>query len=67
MLIPCLELTELKLPEKEAYKYGHAMFEQLPDIYVDSSKHKQAPSINVLHLSATVMKEGKGEDKEIQL
>ena len=31
----------------------------LPDIYLDSSKHKPAPPITVSNINATVMKVGK--------
>ena len=43
------------------------MFEQLPDIYFDSSKHEQDPSVEVSNINATIMKEENDEDKEIQL
>ena len=43
------------------------MFEQLPDIYVDSSKHKLVSPVNASNINATILKEEKGEDKEIQL
>ena len=44
------------------------MFEQLPDIYVDSKKYKPAPLVNVSHIIAIVMKEGKWyKDTEIHL
>ena len=38
-----LEFKEPNLPEKEGYKEEYVMFEQLPGIYVDSSKYKPAP------------------------
>ena len=47
------------LPEKEGYEYGYTMFEQLPDIYVDSSQHEPAASVDVSNINATIMKEGK--------
>ena len=60
-----LELTESNLPEI-CYEYGYTMFEQLPDLYVDSSKHKPIPLVNVSNINATVMNQEKGEDIEIQ-
>ena len=36
-------------PEKEGYEYGYAMYKQLPDINVDSSKQE-------LVLSACIIK-----------
>ena len=48
-----LELTEMNPPEKEGYEYRYAMFEQLPYIYVDSSKHKPVLAINVSNIDAT--------------
>ena len=47
----------------EGYKYQYARFEQLPDVYVDSSKHKLAPNVNVSNIN-TIVREEKGEDKE---
>ena len=41
------ELTEPNVPGKESYEYGHAMFVQLPDIYVDSSRDKPVTHVNV--------------------
>ena len=58
-----LELTELNLPEKEGYEYGYTMFEKLPVICVDSSKHKPAPLTDVSNLNVDVMKEEKIDDK----
>ena len=43
------------------------MYEQLPDIYVDSSKHEPAPSVDVSNISATIMRKENDKDKEIQL
>ena len=45
------------------------MFKQLPDIHVDSSKHKPISPVNVLHVNATVVKEerGKGNDTYLSL
>ena len=43
------------------------MFEQLADIYVDSSKHEPAPSIDAANINASIIKGGNDEDKEIQL
>ena len=37
------------------------LFEQLSDIYVDSSKHKPVPPVNVSNIDATVVKEDRGE------
>ena len=50
-----LELTELNSPEKEGYEYGYAIFEQLPDIYVDCSKCTSAPPENISNLNDIVM------------
>ena len=48
-----LELTEPNPPTKEGYQYGYAMFEWLPDIYVDSSKHKTVQPLDVSSINAT--------------
>ena len=32
------------------------MFEQLPDVYVDSSEHEPVPSVDVSNINATIMK-----------
>ena len=56
----------MKLPEN-SYGYGYAIFEQLPDKYVDNSKDESAPPIDISNIKATIMKEEKGEVKEIQL
>ena len=59
-----LELAELNLSEKEGYEYGCAMFEQLPDIYVDTSKDKSAPRSCIKY--KFYHNEGKrGKNKEI--
>ena len=42
-------------PEKEGYIYGYAMFEQLSDVYVDSSKHETAPSVEVANINTTII------------
>ena len=60
-----LELADLNLPEKEGYEYGYIIFKQVPDIYVDSCKHKPVPHVNVPNVNAMVVKEERGEDKEI--
>ena len=36
-------------------------------MYVDSDKHKPVPPIDVSNIIASIMKDEKGEDKEIQL
>ena len=43
------------------------MFEMLSDIYVDSGKHKRALSLDVSNINTTVIKEEKGEYKEMHL
>ena len=43
------------------------MFEQLPDIHVESSKHEPFPSVNVLNINATIMKNENDENKKIKL
>ena len=43
------------------------MFEQLPDIYVDSRKHEPAISVDVSNIDITVMKNTNREESEIQL
>ena len=48
-----LELTEPNPSEKEGNKYGYAMFEQLPDIHVDSSTHNPVPPIDISNINAT--------------
>ena len=53
--------------EKEGYEYGYAMFEQLPDIYVDSSKHKPVLAVDVSNISITITKQEFSKDKENQL
>ena len=64
-----LELTEPHSPEKEGYKYeyGYAMFEQLLDIYHDSSKYEPALSVDVLNIDVTVRKDENKKDKAIKL
>ena len=65
-----LELTELNSPEKEGYEYRYAIFEQLPDMYDDSSKHYPVVSVDVLSIDATctpLMKKESDMDTEIQL
>ena len=49
------ELTKPILPEKEGYEYGYAMFEQLPDIYVNGSKHEPAPSVDVSNINIIII------------
>ena len=56
---------EPNLSEKEGYEYGNTMFEQLPDIYVDSNKYQSAPSADVSNGNDIEMKEENDEDKEI--
>ena len=48
-----LELTEFNQPEREANEYGYAMFEQLLDIQLNSSKHKPVPPIHISNVNAT--------------
>ena len=43
------------------------MFEQLPDIYVDSSKHEPALSVDVSNTNVTIMKKENSKDKEIKM
>ena len=43
------------------------MFEELHGIYVDRSKHKPILLVNISNIKATLMKEDKYENKEIQL
>ena len=65
-----LESTELNLTEKEGYEYGYAMFEQLPDVYVDSSKYESALCVDVSNIddtNDTIMKMECNEDTESQL
>ena len=52
---------------KEGYEYGFATFEELPNIYVESSEHIPAPSVDVSKINATIMKEDNDEDKEVEL
>ena len=42
---------------KEGFEYKYAMFEQLPDINVDSNKHNPALSVDLSIIDVTVMKE----------
>ena len=42
-----LALTKSNLPKKEGYVCGYAMFDQLPEMYVYSSKHEAALSANI--------------------
>ena len=58
---------EPNLPENEGYEYAYARFEQLLYIYIDSSKHEPALSVNVSNINAAKMKEQNDEDKEFQL
>ena len=51
-----LKLMEMNSPEKEGYMYRCTMFEQLPDICVDSSKHEPALSVDVSNIDVTMMK-----------
>ena len=62
-----LDLTELNSPE--GYEYGYAVFEQLPDIYVDSSKHEPVlpVNVNVSNIFATIIKEESSKNIEIKL
>ena len=43
------------------------MFEQLPGIYVDGSKHVQDLSVDISNIDVAIMTEGNNEDEEIQL
>ena len=54
-----LDITELNLPEKEGYEYGCAIFEQLPGVYVDGSKHELTPWVDVSNINGTIMKDTK--------
>ena len=47
-----LKLTEPS-PQKDGYEYGYTVFEQLPDIYVDSSKCKLSFSVDLSSIDAT--------------
>ena len=62
-----LALTEQYLPGKEGYKYGYTMFEQLHDIYVDSSKCGPVLSVDVSYIDVSVMKKENSKVKGIQL
>ena len=48
-----LELTEPNPAEKEGYEYGYAMFEHLPDVYVNSRKHEPVPCVGISNVDAT--------------
>ena len=50
--------------KKMGYEYGYTMFKQLYVIYVDSTPF---PPVNISNVEATVVKEERGEDKDIQL
>ena len=41
------------------------MFKQLPDTYVDSSKHKPVSLVNVSNVNATVMKQERDGGEEV--
>ena len=43
------------------------MFEQLPDIYIESSKHEPALAVDVSNIGVTIMKKENRQDKEIKL
>ena len=62
-----LELRDPNIPGKKGYEYGYAIFEQLPNIHVVSSKHYLALYVNVSDIDATTMKQENSEDKEVQL
>ena len=65
-----LELTELNPPEKDSYECGCAMPKQLPDVYVDSSKHEPALPVDESSLYATnenVKRKESKRDTEIHL
>ena len=47
---------EPNLPEKEGSKYGYAVFKQIPDIYVDSSRHEPALAVDESNTDVTIMK-----------
>ena len=49
-----IELTEPNPPEKEGHEYGYAMFEQLVDIQIDSSKHTYITHADICNITATI-------------
>ena len=55
-----LELIEPNLSEN-GYKYGH---EQLPDIYVESSKSEAALFVDVSNVDVTVIKKKISKSKK---
>ena len=58
-----LKLMGPNLPKKEGHEYRSDMFEQIPDIYVDSCEHEPVPSLDVSNINATIMKKDNNERK----
>ena len=48
-----VELNEPNPPEKDVYEHGYAMFEQVLNIHVDSSKHNPVPPVGISNINAT--------------
>ena len=48
-----LDLTKPSPPEKGGFEYGYAMFEPMPDIYVDISKHTPIPPVGISNINVT--------------
>ena len=65
-----LEITEPSILENEGHEYGYALFEQLPDIHVSSSKHNPVQPVNISNINATnenVVQNKDNENTEIHL
>ena len=46
-----LKLTEPNIPAREGYIYGYTLFETLPDIHIDNSKHTPMPLVSITSIS----------------
>ena len=45
------QIIEPNPPEKEGYEYGYAMYEPLPDVHVNSSKHTPIPPAGISYIN----------------
>ena len=62
-----LEFTEPNSPGKEGCMYGYAIFEQLPDIYVDSIKCEPTLTCSCIKHQVTIMKKENSKCNGVQL